>query len=334
MLSGMDDPALAVDLAGIGLRHPVLLAAGTAGTLDELSDVLDLSRVGGVVTKSMTREPRSGNATWRILPERSGMLNAIGLANMGIDAFVREVGPRVATMPCAVVGSVAGFSVAEYVEVAAAMEGVTALAGVELNVSCPNVHGGVEFGVDVAALSEVVREVRAVVKSKRLFVKLSPVAVGQPGIVALARAAIEPGGPCGGPNSRPGADVLCLCNTMPAMAIDVERRRPKLSNRTGGLSGPAVHPVTLKIVHDVWRGVAKSTGTAIVGIGGVLRWEDAAAYVLAGASAVGMGTGLFADPRSPVKVGAGLRKWIGRQGKRGLGELVGALEEPEVLAGA
>jgi dihydroorotate dehydrogenase (NAD+) catalytic subunit len=216
-----------------------------------------------------------------------------------------------------VIGSIAGFSIEDYAMVAAAFNSVEAMAAVELNVSCPNVHGGTEFGADPAALRELVAAVRGVVGRKPLLVKLSPIAIGTPGhtMVDIARAAVES-----------GAQALCLANTTPAMAIDVRTRRPRLANVTGGLSGAAVHPIAVKLVHDVYRAVAKDAGVPIVGIGGVLSWEDAAEFILAGASAVEMGTGLFADPRLPLKVVKGLEGWVREQGRSGVGELVGRVE--------
>ncbi len=317
----MNQTNLAITLAGINLRNPVMLAAGTAGYLDEMADALDLSRVGALVTKSITVLPREGNETWRILDSRAGMLNAIGLANVGLDHFMEHMAPRIASIPTTVIGSVAGFSVDDYVRVAAQMDEMEALAGVELNVSCPNVRGATEFGSDPGAIRELVSAVRAVVGRKPLFVKLSPIASGHPTMVEVARAAINPG--AGGR----GADALCVANTVPGMAIDVHTRRPRLANTTGGLSGPAVHPIALKLVHDVYRGVARDEGVPIVGIGGVMTWEDAAEFILAGASAVQMGTALFADPRSPLKVVRGLERWALRQG-RPLEQLVGAVELP------
>lgn len=326
---------LATSLAGLTLRNPVILAAGTAGYLNEMADVLDLSRVGAVVTKSITAQPRDGNPTWRIIESRAGgaMLNAIGLANVGLDRFLEHFAPRIREVPTTVIGSIAGFSLDDYIRVAAAMNEIESLQAVELNVSCPNVHGGVEFGVDPAMLRELVREVRRVLTRTRLFVKLSPIAVGQPSIVDIARAAIEPGhasaaagpGDAHGPNSRPGADGLCISNTIPAMAIDVETRKPRLANVTGGLSGPAVHPVAVRLVHETYRKLAKSTGTPLVGVGGVLTWQDAAEFILAGASALEMGTALFVDPRSPHRVVAGLEKWMRRQDAGTIAELVGAV---------
>lgn len=327
MTAGID--ILCTDLCGLSLRTPVLLAAGTAGTLDEMSDVVDLSRVGGVVTKSITREPREGNATWRLIPTDHGMLNAVGLANIGVEAFVREYGPRVAGVPTVVVGSVSEFSVEGFVAVAGALGEIPGMAGVELNVSCPNVNHGCEFGSDPRLLAELVKEVRCVLPRCRLLVKLSPVVMGVPGVVAVARAAIEPEGSSPtGPNQRPGADALCIANTVPAMVIDVESRRPRLSRGSGGLSGPGIHPIAVKLVHEAYTGVCRDTGTPIVGIGGVLKWQDAAEFILAGATAVEIGTGLFVDPRCPLHVAKGLAGWASRQGVARVQDLTGRLEAP------
>lgn len=322
---------LSIDLCGIRLRNPVILAAGTAGVLDESGDVIDLARIGGLVTKSITREPRAGNPTWRILPERAGMLNAIGLANPGIEAFVRDVGPRVKNVPCAIIGSVAGFSIDDYVAVAGAMNALPGIAAIELNVSCPNVHGGTEFGIDPGALRELVGAVREVV-TLPLIVKLSPVAVGQPGIVEIASAALDGAGRAASPRSRPGADALTISNTIPAMAIDIETRRPRLSNRYGGLSGPALHPVALRLVHIVHQQVARERQVPLIGAGGVMSWREAAAFMLAGASAVQMGTANFVSPRLAARVPKGLARWAQRQRAATLASLVGTLQEPERIA--
>ncbi|MEL7471721.1 MAG: dihydroorotate dehydrogenase [Planctomycetota bacterium] len=306
---------LQVDLAGMPLRNPVMLAAGTAGTLDETADVLPLDRIGGLVTKSITREPREGNPTWRVAPLPGGMLNAIGLANVGVEAFVRDFGPRVASVPTTVIASVAGTSVDDYVHVVRRLGEVDGLASVELNVSCPNVHGGVEFGVDMGALSELVAAVRDVDDAMKIVVKLSPVAVGRPGIVELATAAIDH-----------GADALALANTVPAMAIDVRTRRPLIANVTGGLSGPAVHPIVVKLVHEVYRGVAKERGVSIIGIGGVMGWREAAEFILAGATAVQVGTLTFVQPRAAGRIARGLERWVRDQDVRNISELVGAVD--------
>lgn len=317
---------LATSLAGIPLRNPVLLAAGTCGYLDELADVLDLARVGAVVTKSITRDPREGNPTWRIVDDRrhGGMLNAIGLANLGIDAFEREFGPRIAASRAPVIASVAGFSIDEYVGVAGRLGAIPGVAAVEVNVSCPNVHGGCEFGADPPLLRELVGALRNALPRTPMLVKLSTASMGS--ILALARAAIEGAGGSGGPQGRPGADALVIGNTVPAMAIDVRTRRPRLANVTGGFSGPAIHPIAVRLVHEVYRGLARDTRTPIVGLGGVQRWEDAAEFILAGADAVAMGTALFADPRSPLTVIGGLERWVRSQGCGTISELVGRVE--------
>jgi dihydroorotate dehydrogenase (NAD+) catalytic subunit len=312
-----DDPALTTDLCGIRLRNPVILAAGTAGYLDEMSDALDLSRVGAIVTKSITRDPREGNPTWRILETHSGMLNAIGLANVGLDAFIEKIAPAIASAPTTVFGSVAGFSVEDYETVVSEMGRVRGIAAIELNVSCPNVHGGCEFGSDPGALRELIGAARLKLPGKPLFVKLSPIPVATQGhtMVDIAAAAIEA-----------GASALCIANTIPAMAIDPRTRRPRLANTTGGLSGPAVHPVAVKLVYDVYRAIAREAGIPLIGIGGVLTWEDAAEFILAGATAIEMGTALFADPRSPERVASGLAQWTRDQRRKNIRELIGALE--------
>ena len=333
-MSNQSSP-LSVQLAGINLRNPVILAAGTHGTLDEFADVCDLSRVGGLVTKSITPKPREGNATYRILdlPGGAGMLNAVGLANPGIDAFEEHDLPRAGAIPCAVIASAAGFSVEDYVSLAAtfdewgrgprgAGDGQRAgsasvpaptpcLDAIELNVSCPNVKAGCEFVSSPPLLKEVVAECRKVVTRAQLIVKLSPLVTD---IVAIARAAIDA-----------GADALTISNTIPAMSIDVHTRAPRLSNVTGGMSGPGLHPVALRLVHLVYTNAARDARVPIIGTGGVMTWEDAAEFILAGASAVQMGTALLADPRSPLRVVRGLERWAARQGASGIGELVGAL---------
>lgn len=333
-----DATILNIDLAGLALRSPVILAAGTAGYVNELSEVMDLSRVGAVVTKSITALPREGNQTWRIIEHKAGMLNAIGLANVGLEDFLVSIVPELAKCPTTVIGSISGFSIDDYVRVAAAMDEIDTLPAVELNVSCPNVAHGCEFGSDERLLAELIAAVRPVLKKTRLFVKLSPTVIGKPGdgVVGICRAAVEPGrvlleggsGEPFGPNQRPGADAMVIANTMPAMAIDVHTRRPKLSRGSGGLSGPAVHPVAVKLVHDAYRGFCKDSGTPIVGLGGVMDWDDAAEFILAGASAVAMGTALFVDPAIPARVNHGLAGWVRQQRASRLDELIGAVQMP------
>jgi dihydroorotate dehydrogenase (NAD+) catalytic subunit len=307
-----DDALLATDLCGLRLRNPLVAAAGTCGYVDELADVLDPAELGAIVSKSITREPREGNPPWRLVELPRGMLNAIGLANVGLDRFLAEKLPAAARLDAVLIGSIAGHSVEDYVAVATSFDGADDLPAVELNVSCPNTADGLQFGEHPQALRDLLVQVRPVLQRTRMIVKLSP-NVGD--IVAMAEAAIEG-----------GADALTLINTVQAMAIDVERRRPRLSRGTGGLSGPAIHPIAVRMVHDVHRTVARDAGVPIIGLGGVLRWEDAAELVLAGATAVGMGTVLFIDPRSPRHVGRGLYRWVRRQGCASIAELVGAVE--------
>jgi len=302
--------------------EPLMLAAGTAGYIDELAEATNLARIGAVVTKSITDQPRRGNPTWRVVETTGGMLNAIGLANVGKDRFASEYAPRAHQTPCAVIGSIAGHSVAEYIAVAEMFDAVEAIPAVELNVSCPNVERGSAFGESPDCLEELVESVRLRLTRTKLIVKLPPVTVGvdspDAGIVALARSAIDA-----------GADALTIANTIPAMAIDVESRRPALANVVGGLSGPAVHPIAVRLVRAVYIGVARDASVPIIGAGGVLTWKDAAEFILAGASAVQMGTALFIDPRSPVRVAQGLERWFRRQGAENIHELVGAMREAE-----
>ncbi len=309
-------PRLQTSLSGIALQSPILLASGTAGTLDEMSDVMDLSPLGGIVTKSITRQPREGNPFPRITWTRAGMLNAIGLANPGLDAWKSDIAPQIASVKTNIIGSVAGDSIDDYVQIASAMDAVEALQAIELNVSCPNVHSGLEFGADPAALKDLLNAVRASIPNTKLFVKLSPITVGTPHtIVDLARVAVD----C-------GADGLTLCNTVPAMGIDVHTRKPILANTTGGMSGPAIHPITVRLVHLVYSQLTKDTNTPIIAAGGVTQWEDAAEFILAGATAVQIGAGNFADLSIPRKVVKGLDKWCAKQSAASITDLIGQVQ--------
>ena len=307
-------PDLSADLAGLRLARPTLTCSGTCGYAFEYADFTDLSRLGAFVTKSITRHERAGNEPHRVVETRAGMLNAIGLANVGLDRFVVEKVPLLERMPCPVIVNVAGHSTPDYVETVAGVAGVACVAAVELNVSCPNVADGLTFGTHPGRLRELVREVKAVMPSKPLLVKLSP---NVEDITATAAAAVDG-----------GADVLSLVNTFTAMAVDVNTRRPRLANVTGGLSGPAVKPIALHLVSRVYRNVARHSRTPIVGMGGVQSWQDAAEFVLAGASAVAVGTALFVDPATPERIADGLDAWLAKNGVARLADLVGALELP------
>ncbi len=309
-------PRLQTSLSGIALRSPILLASGTAGTIDEMNDVMDITLLGGIVTKSITRHPREGNPFPRITWTRAGMLNAIGLANPGLDAWKADIAPKISSVSTNIIGSVAGDSIEDYVQIASAMDQVQSIPAIELNVSCPNVHSGLEFGADPAALTELVTAVRSQTPNTKLFVKLSPITVGTPNtIVDLARVAVD----C-------GVDGLTLCNTVPAMGIDVHTRKPILANTTGGMSGPAIHPITVRLVHLVYSQLTKDTNTPIIAAGGVTRWEDAAEFILAGATAVQIGAGSFADLSIPRKVVKGLDKWCTKQSAASISDLVGQVK--------
>ena len=316
----MSDPAsidlsvdLSVDLAGIRLANPTLTCSGTSGYAFEYADFADLGQLGAFVTKSITLHERAGNEPTRIVETRAGMLNAIGLANVGLERFLREKAPSLAKMPCPVIVNVAGHSIDDYVKTCAAIDPLSTVAGIELNVSCPNVKDGLTFGTHPGKLRELVHEVRDAMK-KPLIVKLSP---NVDDITLTAKAAIDG-----------GANVLSLVNTFSAMAIDIWKKKPRLANVTGGLSGPAIKPIALAMTSRVYRAVAKPAGVPIIGMGGIQTWQDAAEFVLAGASAVAIGTALFVDPNTPNKVCDGLRAYLEKMGVATLSELVGTLEMP------
>lgn len=297
-------------LGPLELHRPVVAAAGTAGTGWELGEVLDLRCLGAVTTKSITRAPRTGNPAMRVAELPTGMMNAVGLANPGVDGFLRDHRAKLDGLPCAVIGSVAGESVEDYVFVAEALAS-SGLDAVECNVSCPNTGDGRLFSDNPAQLQTLVAAVKAAVGSVPVLVKL-PLDF-QPASPA-AQAAIDG-----------GADVLTLTNTVPGLAIDPHTRRPRLGNGPGGVSGPGIHPMVVRMIRDVYTRVAHPAGVPILGLGGVFRWEDAAEMVLAGASAVGIGTALFADPKRAKKIDAGLQRWVRDQGADDLASLVGAM---------
>ena len=305
---------LSVDLAGIKLKNPTLTCSGTCGYAFEYADFMDLSKLGAFVTKSITREERPGNEPARIVETRAGMLNAIGLANVGLDRFLAEKVPLLRKMPCPVIVNVAGHSFDDYTETCGAMDALDCVAGVELNVSCPNVKDGLTFGTHPGRLKELTAAVKKVLPRKPLIVKLSP---NVEDVTVTARAAVEG-----------GAEMLSLVNTFTAMSIDIHKRRPRLANVTGGLSGPAIKPVALHMVSRVYRQVTRHTGTPIIGMGGVQYWQDAVEFLLAGASAVAVGTALFVDPAAPNKICQGLAEYLRKEKVERIADLMGALELP------
>jgi dihydroorotate dehydrogenase (NAD+) catalytic subunit len=305
---------LSIDLAGLRLANPTMTCSGTCGYATEYGDFMDLSRLGAFVTKSITLEERPGNEPARIVEVRAGMLNAIGLANVGLKRFLAEKVPLLKKMPCPVIVNVAGHSFDDYTETCGAMDSLDCVAAVELNVSCPNVKDGLTFGTHPGRLRELTAAVKRALPHKPLIVKLSP---NVEDITATARATVEG-----------GADVLSLVNTFTAMAIDIYRRRPRLANVTGGLSGPAIKPIALHLVSRVYRTVAKSAGVPIIGMGGVQYWQDAVEFMLAGATGVAIGTALFVDPATPNTICDGLAAYLEKMKIARLADLVGALELP------
>jgi len=303
---------LSVDLAGIRMVNPVMTASGTSGYGPEYAGFLDLSQLGAFVTKAVSPEVRKGNPPERTVETSAGLLNAIGLANVGLEAFVREKIPFLRGIATPTIVNVVGHSAADYKQVCRRLDEIECVAGLELNVSCPNVADGLEFGTDASRLYKLVADVRETVARAKLIVKLSPNVTD---IVALARAAIDA-----------GADALSLINTLRGMAINVDTCRPMLANVSGGLSGPAIKPVAVYQVHRVYMEVARDAGIPIIGMGGIADWRDAVEFFLAGAGAVAVGTALFVDPRVPVAICKGLADYLRGKGLRGVGDLVGKME--------
>ncbi len=305
------DLNMSVSLGRLRLRNPLLTVSGTCGYGDEYAPFLDLNRLGAFTTKSVTLHPRQGNPPRRVAETAAGMLNAIGLANVGIERFIAEKLPVLAALDVPALVNVAGHTVDEYVTVCRRLDPIETVAALELNVSCPNVADGLVFGTDPAALGKLVAAVRAVVKRSLLIVKLSPNVTD---ITATARAAVDA-----------GADCLSMINTFVGMAIDVEKAEPVLANNTGGLSGPAIKPLALHLVHRVYNAVAKPAGIPIIGMGGVSTWRDAVEFMLAGATAVGIGTAMFIDPTSPLKILEGMQDYLRRHDLTEVAQLIGRL---------
>lgn len=305
------EPDLSVRIGRVTLKNPVLTASGTCGYGEEYAPYLNLSLLGGFTTKSVTLLPRPGNEAPRIVETHGGMLNAIGLANVGVDEFLATKVPYIARMGTSVFVNVAGHSIDDYVKVCEKLDAAPQIAGVELNVSCPNVADGLMFGTDAPLLGQLVKAVRPVVRRGALIVKLSPNVTD---ISLMARAAVAG-----------GADALSLVNTFLGMAIDVETWRPKIANESGGLSGPAIKPMAIHLVRKVWRDVARDGGIPIIGIGGIRNWQDAVEFMLAGASAVSVGTALYVDPTAPVAIIDGLRAYLKRKELSSARQLVGAM---------
>jgi dihydroorotate dehydrogenase (NAD+) catalytic subunit len=298
---------LSVDIGGLRIKNPVMTASGTFGYAKEFSPYMDIERLGAVIVKGLSVKPRQGNPTPRIVETPCGMINAIGLQNVGVDSFIKEKLPFLRKIKTPVIANIFGERLQEYGEVARRLDGVKGVAGVEINISCPNVKkGGIEFGTDPKEAHRVVSTVRKATELP-VITKLSPNVTD---IKVMVRAA-EDG----------GTDSISLVNTIPAMAVDVERRRPVLATVTGGLSGPAIRPVAVKLVWEAAR-VAK---VPIIGIGGIMTGRDALEFILAGASAVEVGTANFVDPASAIKVLEGIVGYMTRHRIRSINELIGKL---------
>ena len=299
-------PDISTRLGKLELSVPTLMGSGCYGSGEEYAPFIDLARIGGVVLKSVTRLPRLGNDPPRLVPVASGLLNAIGLQNPGIDSYLENDVAKFAERPCAVIGSVAGFSVDDYAYVTERLAARDEIDAIELNISCPNVgHEGETFACDPALAERATRAARAAT-GKTLIVKLSPNVTDIAEIARVVEAA--------------GADALAVINTVRGMSIDVDRVVPRLGNASGGLSGAAIRPIA---VLAVWE-VARAVKIPIVGQGGIENARDALEFILAGASAVSIGTGNFTDPRAPLDVADGIRAYLVKHGRSSLSEIVGA----------
>lgn len=299
---------LRVNIGKLGLKNPVMTASGTFGYGPEYADFVELSEIGGIIVKGTTLNPRQGNDYPRMAETASGMLNCVGLQNKGVDNFCEHIYPEIKDIDTNMIVNVSGSSPEDYAECAARIDALDNIPAIELNISCPNVKdGGMAFGVTCAGAASVVKAVRQRYH-KTLIVKLSPNVTD---ITEIARAV-----------EAEGADSVSLINTLMGMAIDIERRKPMLSINTGGLSGPAVKPVAVRMV---WQ-VAKAVNIPVVGLGGICNAHDAIEFMLAGATAIEIGTANFLDPQVTVKVKNGINDWLDSHGCKSVTEIIGALE--------
>jgi len=303
----MTAPDLTVDIGGLELLNPVMTASGTFGYAREFDHYLDLNRLGGIIVKGLSLKPAKGNPPPRIVETDCGMLNAIGLENVGVDGFIKDKLPFLATLRPPIITNIYGKTVEAYARLAERIESLDAVNGLEVNISCPNVkQGGVAFGSDPKIAAEVVTAVREKT-TKHLMVKLSPNVTD---IVLMARVVEDA-----------GADALSLINTITGMAVDLSTRRPKLANVTGGLSGPAIKPVALRMV---WQ-VAQVVKIPIVGVGGIMNATDALEYLMVGATAVQVGTANFVNPGSTMAIIDGIQMWLQQEGLDDIKQLIGTL---------
>lgn len=300
--------ALNVEIKGLSLKNPVMTASGTFGYGLEFADFMPLDGIGGIIVKGTTLHPRQGNDYPRMAETASGMLNCVGLQNKGVDYFCEHIYPQIKDIDTNMIVNVSGSSPEDYAECAARINELDRIPAIELNISCPNVKdGGMAFGVTCAGAASVVKAVRRSYH-KTLIVKLSPNVTD---ITEIARAC-----------EAEGADSVSLINTLMGMAVDIEKRKPLLSIGTGGLSGPCVKPVALRMV---WQ-VARAVSIPVVGLGGIMTAEDAIAFLMAGATAIEVGTANFIDPAVTIKIRDGINSWLDAHGCKSVKEIIGALE--------
>lgn len=298
---------IAVNIKNLKLKNPVLTASGTFGYGLEYADLVNLADIGGIIVKGTTLKPREGNDYPRMAETTGGMLNCVGLQNKGVDYFCKNIYPLIKDIDTNMIVNVSGSTLEDYAECAARINELEKIPAIELNISCPNVkQGGMAFGVTAKGAASVVDAVRKVY-DKTLIVKLSPNVTD---ICEIARAVEDM-----------GADSVSLINTLMGMAIDIEQRKPKLSISTGGLSGPAIKPVAVRMV---WQ-VAKAVKIPVIGLGGIMTAEDAIEFFLAGASAIQVGTANFIDPAISVKIADGINKWLDKHGYKSINEIIGAV---------
>ncbi len=304
----MTKPEMSVEIAGFKMRNPVMTASGTFGYGEEFAGYVDLESLGAIITKGLSLKPRAGNPTPRIVETQGGMLNAIGLQNVGIDAFIEKKAPFFRTITTPVIANFFGNTPEEYAEMAERLDRIPEVAAVEVNISCPNVkHGGIVFGTDPKSAYAVVKLVREATV-KPVIVKLSPNVTD---IVEMAHACVDA-----------EADALSLINTLTGMAIDLNKRKPVLANVTGGLSGPAIKPIALRMV---WQ-VARAVSIPVIGIGGIMTAGDALEFMLAGATAVQIGTANFLEPGTAQTIALGMEQYLVDNGIADIKELIGTLE--------
>ncbi len=301
-----------INIGGIAMKNPVMTASGTFGYGLEFAKFIDLGRLGAFVTKGISSEPWVGNRPPRIVETRAGMLNAIGLQNVGVEAFIRDKLPKIRRLDTAVIVNIIGREIEEYVAVAKKLAAREGVAGLELNISCPNIkQGGISFGQNEALCTRVTEAVKTAAPDVPLIVKLTPNVTD----IAAMALAVEKG----------GADAISLINTLTGMAIDIDTRRPVLANTTGGLSGPAIKPVALRMV---WQ-VARAVKIPVVGLGGISCWQDAVEFLVAGATAVAVGTANFINPQTSVEIVDGIKDYLKKNQMRDIYQLIGSLKTDE-----